>query len=233
MHQFPLDPVLRRKWVQFVQRHRAGFNATSKYTSLCSAHFEETCYERCPSLLVNMNLPEGSQQKYFLKKGSIPTRDVVVPPAPKVLSKRRKRQLKRDALSEVTVKKKRKISTQEVTVSARAKESEVIFPAPSISGQDLKLELENLFEGEEALLVSSTSGQSLQFANLSSSVKETMQSLSAAHVESSLSKPAFTPLSSLQASNMCARSEDCVHETKHKNLQTIINRLREKVTKLK
>ena len=91
MHQFPTDPILRAKWIQFVRRHRANFNANSTYTSLCSAHFEESCYER--PMLVNMELPEGSKMRSFLKKGSIPTRDAVVPPGPEVLSERRKRQV--------------------------------------------------------------------------------------------------------------------------------------------
>ena len=96
MHQFPTDPILRGKWIQFVRRHRANFNATSTYTSLCSAHFEESCYER--PMLVNMELPEGLKLRSFLKKGSIPTRDAVVPPAPEVLSERRKRQVRQSLL---------------------------------------------------------------------------------------------------------------------------------------
>ena len=92
MHQFPTDPILRGKWIQFVRRHRANFNATSTYTSLCSAHFEESCYKR--PMLVNMELPEGLKLRSFLKKGSIPTRDALVPPAPEVLSERRKRQVR-------------------------------------------------------------------------------------------------------------------------------------------
>ena len=91
MHQFPTDLILRGKWIQFVRRHQANFNATSTYTSLCSAHFEESCYER--PMLINVELPEGSKLWSFLKKGSIPTRDAVVPPAPEVLSERRKRQV--------------------------------------------------------------------------------------------------------------------------------------------
>ena len=89
MHQFPTDPVLRGKWTQFVRRHRANFNATSPYTSLCSAHFEESCYER--PMHANVELPEGSKLRSFLKKGSIPTRDAVVPPGPEVLSERNRK----------------------------------------------------------------------------------------------------------------------------------------------
>ena len=46
MHQFPADPVLREKWTKFVQRHRHVFREPSKYASLCSAHFDDSCYTR-------------------------------------------------------------------------------------------------------------------------------------------------------------------------------------------
>ena len=44
MHQFPKDPVVRKKWVKFVQRHRADFDESSvtRCASLCSVHFEES-----------------------------------------------------------------------------------------------------------------------------------------------------------------------------------------------
>ena len=32
------------KMDKFVQRHRRDFNPEGKYTSLCSAHFEASCY---------------------------------------------------------------------------------------------------------------------------------------------------------------------------------------------
>ena len=45
------DPVLRAQWVKFVRRHRNDFkDPTSKYTSLCSAHFEESCYKHSLSV---------------------------------------------------------------------------------------------------------------------------------------------------------------------------------------
>ena len=42
MHQFPKDAVVRKKWVKFVQRHRADFDESSvtRCTSLYSVHFE-------------------------------------------------------------------------------------------------------------------------------------------------------------------------------------------------
>ena len=88
MHQFPTNPAVRVKWVQFVRRHRHDFkDPTSKYTSLCSAHFEESSYERKMSLVSGI----GLQMRYFLKKTAVPTRDGVNPPTPDVLTDRMKR----------------------------------------------------------------------------------------------------------------------------------------------
>ena len=89
MHQFPSDPVVRQQWMKFVQRHRRDFFPVSKYASLCSAHFEESCYSR------NFSVPlEGLKMNKVLTKGSVPTRDTVVPAGPQMLSKRRKRQVR-------------------------------------------------------------------------------------------------------------------------------------------
>ena len=55
MCQFPSDPAVRAKWAQFVRRHRYDFeDPTSKYASLCSAHFEESSYERSLSSLSSL-----------------------------------------------------------------------------------------------------------------------------------------------------------------------------------
>ena len=52
MHEFPSDPSVRAQWVQFVRRHRHDYkDPTSKYASLCSAHFDESCYERKMSVV--------------------------------------------------------------------------------------------------------------------------------------------------------------------------------------
>jgi len=78
MYQFPSDPAVRAKWVQFVRRHRYDFkDPTSKYTSLhvCSAHFEESSYERSLSILSSL---EGQDKnEVMFKKDAIPTRDTV------------------------------------------------------------------------------------------------------------------------------------------------------------
>ena len=64
MYQFPADPAVRAKWIQFVRRDRHDFkNRTSKYTSLCSAHFEDSCYERSLSVLSSMEAT-GMKVKY-------------------------------------------------------------------------------------------------------------------------------------------------------------------------
>ena len=71
MHQFPTDAVLREKWIKFVQRHRGDFKPEGKYTLLCSAHFEASCY----------NFPiqlEGIQMNQILMEGSVPWRDTII-----------------------------------------------------------------------------------------------------------------------------------------------------------
>ena len=92
MHQFPADPVVRDKWIKFVRKHRPDFEPQSKYSSLCSAHFEETCYSRNLSVLNGME--EGTQIRAVLIRGAIPTRDTIVPAAPGALSERSKRQVR-------------------------------------------------------------------------------------------------------------------------------------------
>jgi len=90
MHQFPADPIIRRKWVKFVQRHRVDFSEpVSKYASLCSAHFEEACYERRYSSL----LGEDNGMKSVLKKGSIPTKAPVVSTLSDVTTERQRRKV--------------------------------------------------------------------------------------------------------------------------------------------
>ena len=75
MHQFPLDPDLRDKWVKFVQRNRQGFrDSRSKYLSICSAHFEDHCFEHHPAIRSVLE-GTGLKLKNMLCKGAIPTLD--------------------------------------------------------------------------------------------------------------------------------------------------------------
>ena len=93
-YKFPKDPVVRGKRVQFVRRRRHDFkDPTSPYTSLCSAHFEESCDEKSLAVLSSMEA-QGLKMNWCLKKDAVPTRDTVVPPAPEELSDRWKRQVR-------------------------------------------------------------------------------------------------------------------------------------------
>ena len=76
MHQFPADPVLREKWTKFVQRHRYDFCEPSKYASLCSAHFDDSCYTR--RLATQLDDLSNVNMNRVLIRGSIPTRDTTV-----------------------------------------------------------------------------------------------------------------------------------------------------------
>ena len=88
MHLFPTEPKCRAQWIKFVQRHRVDFGEPiNRYASLCSAHFEPSCFEN--SLARSM----GFKVKNNLETGSIPTRHAVDPKGPEVFRDRRKRQV--------------------------------------------------------------------------------------------------------------------------------------------
>ena len=90
MHQFPSNPVVRRQWVKCVQRHRHDFREPlSKYTSLCSAHFESSCYER---KYIGLLISESKMQ-FILRKGAVPTIDSVSSEREEILTERDKRQV--------------------------------------------------------------------------------------------------------------------------------------------
>ncbi len=73
MHVFPKNEQQRRQWVQFVCRHRAGFNATSS-SALCSVHFKPTDFVRRLDIDVgSSNSPRPTQRR--LEVGAIPTID--------------------------------------------------------------------------------------------------------------------------------------------------------------
>ena len=93
MHQFPTDPVVRAQCVRFVQKHRVDFGEpVNQYASLCSAHFEESCFTRNRSILEGM---AASNVRRVLIKGSVPTRNTVLSPsADEFLTERNKRKVK-------------------------------------------------------------------------------------------------------------------------------------------
>ena len=77
MHRFPTEPAVRRQWIHFVRRHRTDFDP-AKYSSrisLCSAHFDPSCFsKRFSSNLEGFN---NANTKKFLTRESIPTIDTI------------------------------------------------------------------------------------------------------------------------------------------------------------
>ena len=58
MHLFPKEETDRqrqRKWVNFVHKHRPSFQAT-KTSVLCSAHFEDSCFNMNLMLAKSINI---------------------------------------------------------------------------------------------------------------------------------------------------------------------------------
>ena len=96
LHKFPKNPIGRTKWVKFVQKHRPDFkDLTSKYTSLCSAHFEDDCYEHNKLVVDAVGQSSGLEIKSYIKRDAAPTRDTIFAASP-VLSKRAKRQVSKN-----------------------------------------------------------------------------------------------------------------------------------------
>ena len=95
MDQFPVDRAVREKWVKFVQRHRVDFKEPiSKHASLCSVHFERSCYEN--SLAFTLEGMANTKRNRVLIKGSIPTIHAVVSEVSEELTDRKKRQVSSD-----------------------------------------------------------------------------------------------------------------------------------------
>ena len=68
MHYFPAkDETLRQKWIRFVRIHRKDF-VPSKSATLCSVHFEETCFETKPWIITSSETGESLQPKRCLKR---------------------------------------------------------------------------------------------------------------------------------------------------------------------
>ena len=74
--------------VKFVRKHRPGFRATAT-SCLCSAPFEDLCYD------MNLELAKTLNIKRRLKEDAIPTVDVagIVLPAEQRISERKRRQV--------------------------------------------------------------------------------------------------------------------------------------------
>ena len=88
MHIFPKNEELRKKWVQFVKKHRVDeFNPAT--SSLCSAHFAMDAYERNYS--IDLDIDPTNKLRRFLKRDAIPTIDCAIQPKEQGISLREKR----------------------------------------------------------------------------------------------------------------------------------------------
>ena len=79
MHYFLKDQAVRKKWTNFVRRHRKDFVPSQK-SCLCSAHqnsyeFDQNSYESRPILFPDVpDIPSPTFKRYVIK-GSFPTKD--------------------------------------------------------------------------------------------------------------------------------------------------------------
>nr|XP_057941933.1 peroxynitrite isomerase THAP4-like isoform X2 [Doryrhamphus excisus] len=74
---FPKDPIRRSKWTRQVQRTRAKW-MPSNSSVLCSAHFEDTCFDASPQLKESLGL--GVYWRRVLLPSAVPT--IFPPPRP-------------------------------------------------------------------------------------------------------------------------------------------------------
>ena len=73
---------MRAKWAKFVRKHRPDFK-DPKCTALCSAHFEDDCYEYKSSVIDTIEQSGRVNIRDYIKRTAVPTRrDTVVPAAP-------------------------------------------------------------------------------------------------------------------------------------------------------
>ena len=91
----PKDVSVRAQWVQFVRHHRHDYkDPISKYTLLCLAHFNESCYERKMEVIRSVKEEYKLEIRVFLKPTAMPTRDSVTPQSPEKISQRGKRKVR-------------------------------------------------------------------------------------------------------------------------------------------
>ena len=89
MHYFPSDESLRQKWIRFVRIHRKDF-VPSKSSALCSAHFDESCFH-VKGIPLFDDSGKKTMPKRYLIRGSIPSKDTVVPYTSPLTSRKRRR----------------------------------------------------------------------------------------------------------------------------------------------
>ncbi|XP_015748536.1 PREDICTED: THAP domain-containing protein 2-like, partial [Acropora digitifera] len=96
MPYFPKEESLRQKWTRFVRINRRDF-VPKKSSCLCSAHFDDCCFERKPLSLMDAT---GEAIKRLIK-GSVPTRTDVVPYTSPLTDRKRRREPEKEMEGEL------------------------------------------------------------------------------------------------------------------------------------
>ena len=78
MHYFPKDETLRQKLIRFVRIHRKDF-VLKKQSALCSAHFDDSCFDIVGIPVYNEKKRLIEPPKRRLIPGSVPSKDSLVP----------------------------------------------------------------------------------------------------------------------------------------------------------
>ncbi|XP_066269490.1 uncharacterized protein [Branchiostoma lanceolatum] len=96
LHKFPQEESVRKKWIQQVRRTRSGPNGTpwqlNDSAFLCSAHFDESCFDPAERLKQQFGLKPVNSRKILLA-GAIPSifprgRETAAQPGPAVRTRK-------------------------------------------------------------------------------------------------------------------------------------------------
>ncbi|XP_068760564.1 uncharacterized protein [Montipora capricornis] len=120
MHYFPKEESLRQKWTRFVRINRKDF-VPKKSSCLCSAHFDDSCFEHKPVTLKDAT-GEAIELKKRLIKGSVPTRTDVVPYT-SPLTDRKRRRIYREVMHDPPCKKLKLSATSTCSTTDTLSES--------------------------------------------------------------------------------------------------------------
>lgn len=69
LHRFPRDAAQRQAWVNFVRATGRHYWTPSRYSVICSLHFDQSNYQCNPAYLASF----GIRAKRFLRRGAVPT----------------------------------------------------------------------------------------------------------------------------------------------------------------
>ena len=85
LHLFPREAAIKEKWDAFILRTRKDWAGGSATSLLCSAHFEEGCFETLEraSLMESFGIPVGKNKQRKLKPDAVPS--IILKPAKQTL----------------------------------------------------------------------------------------------------------------------------------------------------